>query len=160
MSNDSAKVTASKIATGATRLYYLDWLRVFAMITIFFFHNSRFFDDNSWHVSNAETSIGAGLFVQFCNPWLMPLFFKHEDIVQIYALVTDKIIPALNDRGRALNEAKNVPETEADTRIRKYLESYKVMYEGLLRLICAPDWTRRRVPSGYFGSRFSKPTFR
>ncbi len=63
---------------------------------------------------------------------------KHKDIVQKYALVTDKIIPALNHSGRALSEARRVPETDADTRIRKYLESYKVMYEGLLRLICAP----------------------
>lgn len=63
---------------------------------------------------------------------------KHKDIVQKYALVADKIIPALNASGEALSEATKVPETEADTRIRKYLEFYKVMYEGLLRLICAP----------------------
>jgi hypothetical protein len=31
-----------------------------------------------------------------------------------------------------------VPEDDADTRIKKYLEYYKVMYEGLLPLICAP----------------------
>ena len=63
---------------------------------------------------------------------------KHKDIVQMFALVIDKIIPALNDSGGVLSEATKVPETEADTRIRKYLEFYKVMYEGLLRLICAP----------------------
>ena len=63
---------------------------------------------------------------------------KHKDIVQKFALIIDKIIPALNDSMSALSEAIKVPETEADTRIRKYLESYKVMYEGLLRLICAP----------------------
>lgn len=63
---------------------------------------------------------------------------KHKDIVQKYALVADQIMPAWNNSGEALNEAIRVPETEADTRIRKYLEFYKVMYEGLLRVICAP----------------------
>ncbi|MFC2067402.1 acyltransferase family protein [Chloroflexota bacterium] len=86
MNNTSVNVTASKIATGATRLYYLDWLRVMAMLTIFFFHNSRFFDDSSWHVSNAGTSLGADLFVQFCNPWLMPLFFILAGASVFYAL--------------------------------------------------------------------------
>ncbi len=63
---------------------------------------------------------------------------RHKDIVQKYALVIDQIMPAWNNSGEALNEAIQIPETEADTRIRKYLEFYKVMYEGLLRVICAP----------------------
>ncbi|MFC2021216.1 acyltransferase family protein [Chloroflexota bacterium] len=68
------------------RLYYIDWLRVLAMVTIFFFHNSRFFDDNTWHVSNADTSIVAAIFVQFCNLWLMPLFFILAGASIYYAL--------------------------------------------------------------------------
>ncbi|MFC1901279.1 acyltransferase family protein, partial [Chloroflexota bacterium] len=28
-----------------------------------------------WHIKNADTSIVADIFVDFCNPWLMPLFF-------------------------------------------------------------------------------------
>ncbi|MFC2071330.1 acyltransferase family protein [Chloroflexota bacterium] len=59
----------------STRLYYIDWLRVLAMITIFFFHNSRLFDEYGWHLKNTETSIIADIWVDFCNPWLMPLFF-------------------------------------------------------------------------------------
>ena len=63
MNDDSARVTASKIATGATRLYYLDWLRVLAMFSIFFFHNARFFDSWDWHVKSAETSLGPDILV-------------------------------------------------------------------------------------------------
>ena len=86
MSNDSAKVTASKMAAGATRLYYLDWLRVLAMFSIFFFHNSRFFDFYGWHVKNAETSLGPEIFVQFGNLWMMPIFFILAGASIYYAL--------------------------------------------------------------------------
>ncbi|MFC2038238.1 acyltransferase family protein [Chloroflexota bacterium] len=59
----------------ASRLYYIDWLRVLAMLAIFLFHNSRLFDSDGWHLKNADTSIVANVWVDFCNPWLMPLFF-------------------------------------------------------------------------------------
>lgn len=63
---------------------------------------------------------------------------KPKEIAQIYSLIVDKIIPAFNNSGVALSEAQKVPPEDPDNRIRKYLESYKVMYEGLLCLICAP----------------------
>ena len=43
--------------TTPSRLYFLDWLRVLAMICIFFFHNARFYDEFSdWHVKNATAA--------------------------------------------------------------------------------------------------------
>jgi glucans biosynthesis protein C len=60
----------------APRLYYLDWLRVLAMIGIFFFHNARFYDTFSdWHVKNATTNIAASALIAFMSQWIMPLFF-------------------------------------------------------------------------------------
>ncbi|MFC1965252.1 acyltransferase family protein, partial [Chloroflexota bacterium] len=69
------EVAATQIASGATRLHYVDWLRVLAMCTIFFFHNARLYDSWGWHIKNIEVSRTAGIFIDFCNPWLMPLFF-------------------------------------------------------------------------------------
>jgi len=66
---------AAKTALGATRLHYIDWLRVLAMCTIFFFHNARLYDYWDWHIKNADVSRAADIFIEFCNPWLMPLFF-------------------------------------------------------------------------------------
>lgn len=63
---------------------------------------------------------------------------KPKEIAQQYSLIANKIIPALNSSGSALSEAKNVPSEDPDNRIRKYLGAYKVMYEGLLCVICAP----------------------
>ncbi|MFC1916359.1 acyltransferase family protein [Chloroflexota bacterium] len=63
------------LAGTANRLYYIDWLRVLAMLTIFFFHNARLYDYWGWHIKNTEVSRAADIFIDFCNPWLMPLFF-------------------------------------------------------------------------------------
>jgi hypothetical protein len=86
MSNDSAKVTASRIAAGATRLYYLDWLRVLAMFSIFFFHNARFFDSYDWHVKSAQTSLGVDILIDFFVLWMMPIFFILAGAAIYYAL--------------------------------------------------------------------------
>lgn len=36
------------------RRYDIDWLRVVAMLVVFFFHCARFFDTDSWHLKNKE----------------------------------------------------------------------------------------------------------
>ena len=76
----------SSLAAKPTRLYYIDWLRILAMLTIFFFHNSRFFDPYPWHLNNAETSLGPEIFIEFCNLWLMPIFFLLAGASIYYAL--------------------------------------------------------------------------
>ncbi|MBI2831231.1 MAG: hypothetical protein HYX79_03135 [Chloroflexi bacterium] len=63
---------------------------------------------------------------------------KPKEIAKQYSLIVDNIIPSINNSGLALSEAKNVSSNDPDNKIRKYLASYKVMYEGLLCLICAP----------------------
>jgi glucan biosynthesis protein C len=70
-----------------TRLYYVDWLRVIAMLGIFFFHNARFYDVFSdWEVKNATTSFGASIPIAFMNEWLMPFFFLIAGASTYYAL--------------------------------------------------------------------------
>ena len=86
MSNGTPQVPESNVTTKPTRLYYLDWLRVLAMFSIFFFHNARFFDFYDWHVKNAETSLGPEIFIQFCNLWMMPIFFILAGASVYYAL--------------------------------------------------------------------------
>jgi len=74
MNNKLSPSVDSSLANTPSRLYYLDWLRVLAMIMIFFTHNGRFFDFGGWHVKSAETSLGMEIFNEFTH-WLMPLFF-------------------------------------------------------------------------------------
>jgi len=43
MNSAEAQIAKPSIAADSARLYYLDWLRVLAMLSIFFYHSDRFF---------------------------------------------------------------------------------------------------------------------
>lgn len=58
-----------------TRLYYLDWLRVLAVLGVFLFHAVHPFDLTPWHIKNAEQSTAITVFIAFMFPWGMPFFF-------------------------------------------------------------------------------------
>ena len=73
--------------TSKTKRYYvIDWLRVLGMMTIFLFHNARFFNDEPWHVKNIESSFGMSMFVSMLDHFIMPLFFFLSAFVIYYAL--------------------------------------------------------------------------
>lgn len=58
-----------------TRLYYLDWLRVLAVLGVFLFHAVHPFDLTDWHIKNAEQSAVITAILVFMFPWGMPFFF-------------------------------------------------------------------------------------
>jgi hypothetical protein len=68
------------------RLYFLDWLRVLAMLAIFMYHNSKIFDFDEWHIKNIETSLGSAIFVEILDLWMMPLFFVLSGASMYYSL--------------------------------------------------------------------------
>jgi glucan biosynthesis protein C len=69
------------------RWYWLDWLRVLAMGTIFLFHSSRPFDVwNPWHITNPTPDLGITLFDSFISGWIMPLFFVISGIAVYFSL--------------------------------------------------------------------------
>lgn len=57
------------------RRLYLDWLRVMAILMVFVFHSSRFFDTFPWHVKNPVTYQSVQMFTTFFSVWGMPLMF-------------------------------------------------------------------------------------
>jgi len=75
----SSQVTAERSVVqrslAPARWFWLDWLRVLAMGTIFLFHSSRPFAPPSWHVMNSTMDLGFTLFDTFISGWIMPLFF-------------------------------------------------------------------------------------
>lgn len=68
------------------RFHDIDWLRVIGMLLIFSFHNARFFNEEDWHVKNAQLSFGASVYVAVLNQFIMPLFFVLSAIAIFYAL--------------------------------------------------------------------------
>ncbi len=72
--------------TDLSRRYDVDWLRVLGMMTVFLFHNNRFFDTDGWHVKSPETSEASMLFTILAVQWMMPLFFILSGIGIYHAL--------------------------------------------------------------------------
>ncbi len=71
------------------RRYDVDWLRVIAMLAIFLFHCTRFFDPEGWHLKNTEQS--ELLFVSMRGlvwTWSMELFFLLSGVGTWYSLMS------------------------------------------------------------------------
>jgi glucan biosynthesis protein C len=71
------------------RKYYIDWLRVIAMLTVFVFHCSRFFCTEGWHlkVPAAEQSEVLTIVRElFIGTWFLELFFLVSGFAAWYAL--------------------------------------------------------------------------
>lgn len=77
----SSAATASK-----PRLYYLDWLRVLSMLTVFLYHSNRFFNLGDWHVKNAHLSQVSSVFENALGVFMMPLLFILSGAAIFYSL--------------------------------------------------------------------------
>jgi len=86
MSSGLLQGTESSITAKPARLYYIDWLRVLAMLSIFLYHSDRFFDFMDWHVKNSVTSLASSIHIEVFNQWMMPLFFILSGAAVYYSL--------------------------------------------------------------------------
>jgi len=86
MSDSTPQETGTNITDKPQRLYYLDWLRVLAMLSIFLYHSDRLFDFEGWHVKNGVTNLASSLHISFFTQWMMPLFFIISGAAVYYAL--------------------------------------------------------------------------
>jgi glucan biosynthesis protein C len=69
------------------RRYDVDWLRIFAMLAVFIYHCTRFFDPEGWHLKNPEQS--ELLFISMRGliwTWSMELFFLLSGVGTWYSL--------------------------------------------------------------------------
>ena len=41
----------------SNRRYELDWLRVMAILVVFLYHSTRFFNLGDWHIKNVNTFV-------------------------------------------------------------------------------------------------------
>jgi glucan biosynthesis protein C len=70
----------------STRVYYLDWLRVLAILAVFVYHSSRFFNMEGWHVKNPTWYPWVEVWNRFAVIWLMPLIFVISGASLFYAV--------------------------------------------------------------------------
>ena len=75
MHNMDARPTAREPSDGSGRLYYLDWIRVIAVLGVFVYHTAQPFDVVEFSIKNAEQSGVLTALYGFLYPFGMPLFF-------------------------------------------------------------------------------------
>jgi peptidoglycan/LPS O-acetylase OafA/YrhL len=75
MKSQAVSQSTASAAGGSGRLYYLDWLRVLAILTVFVYHSTRFFNLEDWHVKNTVTYGWLEVWNRAAVIWMMPLIF-------------------------------------------------------------------------------------
>lgn len=73
-------------ASPTPRRHDLDWLRVFGVFAVFFYHLARVFDPYWWHIKNAQLYPLAGVARLLVGEWMMPLLFLVSGAGVFYAL--------------------------------------------------------------------------
>lgn len=75
-----------KIQNNKIRLYYLDWLRVFAFGLLVFYHAGLIFVDWGFHIQNNEFTNTLKPPLLFLNQWRLPLLFFVSGAGTFFAL--------------------------------------------------------------------------
>ena len=65
-----------KETTHTERLHYLDWLRVIAVLGVFYAHTTNIYDQLYWHVRGGDQNAGLIVLVVFGTQWGMALFWS------------------------------------------------------------------------------------
>ena len=68
------------------RRFDLDWLRVLAILSVFVYHSTRFFNLEDWHVKNPFTYAWVEIPEGFMEIWMMPLIFLISGASIFYAM--------------------------------------------------------------------------
>ena len=74
------------VTVQSNRRYELDWLRVLAILLVFLYHSTRFFNLGDWHVKNVHTFVWVEIWNVFATRWMMPLFFIISGASLFYAI--------------------------------------------------------------------------
>ena len=98
----NAERQTQTLAGIAPRLYYIDWLRVLAILGVFLFHATNIFNTMPWHIKNAEQSIVVTAIQAFFFPWGMALFFMIAGAGTWFALKRRTSSQYIKERARRL----------------------------------------------------------
>jgi glucan biosynthesis protein C len=98
----NAERQTETLAGIAPRLYYIDWLRVLAILGVFLFHASNVFDTLPSHIKNAQQSDVITGIQAFFFPWGMALFFMIAGAGTWFALKRRTSSHYIKERSRRL----------------------------------------------------------
>ena len=84
---EASPVHETRPAAGPSRRYYIDWLRVLAVLLLFPFHISRVFNvAKPFYVKGAHLSRRLNYVLRFISTWHMQLLFLLAGASTYYAL--------------------------------------------------------------------------
>lgn len=99
MAKTFGKITdAASGHDSAQRRWDIDLLRIVAIVSVFLYHNSRFFDFDYWHVKNNVPDAGLTMLAGFLDIWIMPLMFVISGAATYWALGLRGAAPFLRAR--------------------------------------------------------------
>ncbi|HLG61944.1 MAG TPA: acyltransferase family protein [Ktedonosporobacter sp.] len=84
------------------RLLYLDWLKVLAVLGVFFAHSIDMLDLVDWHTRYQEHAVGIMIFTSFGSQWGMALMFLLAGATAQFALGSRNGAQFINERVKRL----------------------------------------------------------
>ena len=76
----------SQVENKKERQYFIDWLRIGLIISVFFFHVGMIFRPEQWHVNSAESFEFLDPIMWWLHLWRMPLLFLVSGVGTYYAI--------------------------------------------------------------------------
>ena len=80
----------------ASRRYELDWLRVIAILVVFLYHSTRFFNLGDWHVKNVDTFVWLEMWNVFATRWMMHFSWEVSLLFGALMVVTGHMMSSEN----------------------------------------------------------------
>ena len=84
------------------RLHYLDWLRVLAVLGVFYAHTTNIYDQLYWHIRAGDQNAGLIVLVVFGTQWGMALFFFLAGASSWFALESRTSLHYISERFKRL----------------------------------------------------------
>ena len=76
----------SQVKSNSERQYFIDWLRIGLIISVFFFHVGMIFRLENWHINSTETFEFLEPIMWWLHVWRMPLLFLVSGVGTYYAI--------------------------------------------------------------------------
>jgi len=126
------------------RWYWLDWLRVLAMGTIFLYHSGRPFIIEPWHIMNPEPDLLFTVVNVFVSGWIMPLFLVISGMSTCFSLARRSPAQFARDRFKRLMIPFLIPGLFLILPVHVYYEAlFKGYYAGdFLHFYLGPYFTK------------------
>ena len=80
------------------RLYFLDWIRIFAFFVLILYHTGMYYVTWDWHVKSPDTSHAIEPLMMLSSPWRLGLLFMISGVASTFMLKSIRVGTLLKQR--------------------------------------------------------------